>query len=150
MDRVIYRQNKGSSEKSKNDIEVPHIFNSWFVQFLLVIVSGVLIYSVYKSVNITSQKLDILRQAEREVEELRLDNLALSIRMEEMSTDEYLEKEARDRLNFGADGEMVFVLPESTMQLARDRVEKILSETDPTPVGVDALKVWVDFIVGGI
>lgn len=150
MDKVIYKQNRDTRDNSKKETELPKFLSSWIVQIAFVVVSVILLYSVYKSISITSQKLDILNQAEKEVEELRLKNLYLSIEMKDMATDQYLETEARNRLNFGADGEIVFVLPQSSMQLAREEIEKILSEDIENRNASNSLSLWIDFVLKGI
>ncbi len=98
-----------------------------------------------------TQKLEILKQAEREVEELRLANLHLSIEMKDMSTDRYLEKEARDRLNFGAQGEVAFVIPTNVLDLAKEEVERIVAPSQEsiyeTGNNVDE---WISFLLIGV
>lgn len=153
MDKVVYRKPNRSSNSSSRGGDGLKLFNSWYFQLGFVIISGVFLFNVYKSVRITSQKLDILKQAEMEVEDLRLKNLALSIEMLDMSTDDYLEKEARNRLNFGGVNEVAFVIPENSLGYARERVESILSVDDSGESVVDVVdgwSVWFDFVSSGV
>jgi len=126
MERVIrVRKERGVSQ---SNTELPAFFDSIFVKLILFGISIFILWSVYNSGKITLQKLDILKQAEREVEELRIQNLHLSLSILEMSTDKYLEKEARNRLNFGGEGEIVFVIPENVLEQS---IEEVRKETDP-------------------
>jgi cell division protein FtsB len=60
--------------------------------------------------------LEILNHAEKEVGDLRLDNLELLTLSEYMKSDEYLETEARNRLNLSGKGETVFVIPDEILK----------------------------------
>lgn len=151
MGKVIRVRKNREGISNKGNSELPQIFDSVFVKIFLIGISAFILWSVYNSVNITFQKLDILKRAEREVEDLRIQNLYLSISMKDMSTDKYLEREARNRLNFGDTGEIVFVIPENVMDQASSDVEKILESKqsnifEPT----FTLNSWWDFLLKGI
>lgn len=153
MDRVIYKKNRNAVRSSSNT-QTPKILNSWVLQLAFIGLSAILLFSIYKAVNITSAKLDILKQAEREVEELRLTNLSLSIAMLDMSTDKYLEKEARNRLNYGGSNEIAFVLPQNSLEYAKQKVVDILKEGNPSQLEsgstMENLDVWLQFISKGV
>ena len=138
-------------ESGKEDSDILPILNSLPVKLFFLITSIFILYSVYNSIKITVQKVGIHRQAEREVEELRLQNLHLSLGMKEMSTDRYLEKEARDRLNFGDNEEIVFVIPPNTLEEAKGEVEKIVKESESYSIGSKfTFLEWVEFLNRGI
>lgn len=151
MDRVIYKPKKdfinNEEEKSKNPIN-SFIGNS-FVKIVLIGVSLFLFYSIYNSVVITYQKIEISKHAREEVDKLRLENLKLALSLESMSSQEYIEVQARDRLNFSGSDEYIFVIPDSTLKSAQEQIEVFFSEpkekTD-TPV----YEVWIDFLKNGI
>jgi hypothetical protein len=94
------------------------------------------------------QKLSLLKQAEQEVTDLRLDNLELSLQLEEAGTRDNLEKEARDRLNYGEEGEVLFVIDEELVEVGKRRVDEILNPKQETE-DVKVLAQWVEFIIGG-
>lgn len=153
MDRIIYKKNR-SSVRSNSKTSSPKILNSWISQLVFIGLSAILLFSIYKAVNITSTKLDILKQAESEVEELRLTNLSLSIAMLDMSTDRYLEKEARNRLNYGGKNEIAFVLPQNSLEYAKEKVVEILkgggsTELEPGNT-IENLNVWLQFVSKGV
>ncbi len=91
MDRVIYKPNKdfinNEEEKSKNPVN-SFIGNS-FVKIVLIGVSLFLFYSIYNSVIITYQKIEISKHAREEVDKLRLENLKLTLSLESMSSQVY-------------------------------------------------------------
>ena len=151
MERRINIKNKTRVVQSNNGLELSEISNNWLFKIFAIGISSILLFSVYNSVKLTVQKLEILKQAEQEVEDLRVTNLALSIGITEMSTDKYLEKEARDRLNFGGKNEVVFVIPQSALDTAKERVEEIVNPPSESIYEQgNSIEDWVDFLVLGI
>lgn len=146
------RVRKNSEQSSQNEnVELGKIFDSPVIKIVLFAVSVFILFSVYNSVNITFQKLDILNKAEKEVENLRIENLYLSTSMKDMSTDKYLEKEARNRLNFSGANEIAFVIPDNVMEQAKIDVNRILESNEEEVLnGKFTLSSWVDFIMTGI
>ena len=116
---------------------------------LLIILSGILIYNITKSMIITSEKVQILSQAEKEVSDLRLDNLENLLLIEYMTSDEYLETEARNRLNLSKKGEVAFVIPEEILEKGLLQVERILNE-DERVSDIENWRIWQDFFIVGI
>jgi len=146
---IRFRKERGQSRSENSDI-VPFL-NSIPMKLILLGISIFILYSVYNSVKITVQKVEIHSQAQREVAELRLQNLYLSLSMKEMSTDRYLEKEARDRLNFGANEEIVFVIPENALEGVQDEVSNIVEDGEASPLsGEFTLSKWIEFVERGI
>jgi hypothetical protein len=104
---------------------------------------------VYNSIEITGQKIEISKKARKEVDELRLENLKLALALESMQTDEYLEVQARDRLNFAGNSEFLFVIPEPILESAEERVDTYLNgseEVEPVPTYMQ----WFEFVKAGI
>jgi cell division protein FtsB len=148
MKKVRYR---GKSRSKKNRIEenlINRILNSGLGQIVLLGVSVLMLLSVYRSFRQMAQKISLLKQAEQEVNELRLKNLELSLRIEETGGVENLEKEARDRLNYGRENEVVFVIEEELVEVGRGKVQAILLPEEEVSE-VDVLDEWLDFIVKG-
>lgn len=151
MDRRINIKSRDRVLKSNSGVEISRISNHWAFKIFALAVSTVLFFSVYNSVKITIQKLEILKKAEQEVEDLRLTNLHLSISIKDMSTDKYLEKEARDRLNFGGKDEVVFVIPDSTLGLAKEEVGSIINpQVDSVYEEGNNIGEWIEFIAVGV
>ncbi|MCD4756016.1 septum formation initiator family protein [bacterium] len=145
--RYDFKQRRSSKTKDREGF-VYRVFNSGVGKMLLLGMSLLLLLSVYRSVKQMGQKLSLLKQAEHEVEELRIENLELSLEMEEASTVEYLEREARDRLNYGQENEVVFVISDELVDIGIQKVEDILNpESNIEEVSV--WNEWVDFLVEG-
>lgn len=149
MDRVIrIRKQRGESQSRG---ELPAFFDSIPVKLLLVGITVFILWSVYNSGKITLQKLEILKQAEREVEDLRIQNLHLSLSILEMSSDKYLETEARNRLNYGGDGEIVFVIPANVLKESVKRIQKDRESTEMIGLNREfTLEKWLGFLSSGI
>ncbi len=151
MDKAIRVRKDRQEFQKEGNLEFMRVFNSIFVKIFFLGISAFILWSVYNSVNITIQKLEILKKAEREVEDLRIQNLYLSISVKDMSTDKYLEKEARNKLNFGDNGEILFVIPESVMtQAGKDISEIQQSRGRDIFENENRWNVWVKFILQGI
>lgn len=149
MDRVIrIRKQRGESQSRG---ELPAFFDSIPVKLLLVGITVFILWSVYNSGKITLQKLEILKQAESEVEDLRIQNLHLSLSILEMSSDKYLETEARNRLNYGGDGEIVFVIPANVLKESVKRIQKDRESTEMIGLNREfTLEKWLGFLSSGI
>jgi len=148
MPKVRYNKRNQSKRKAKESNWVNRILDSGIGQIVLLIISALLILSVYRSVKQMSQKISLLRQAEQEVRNLRIENLELSLRIENAGSIESLEKEARDRLNYGKENEIVFVIDEDLIEVGKEKVQAILYPEEEI-VEEDVLDDWVDFIVRG-
>jgi len=151
MERRINIKNREKKVDNGSGLELTELSNNWLFKIFAVGVSGILLFSVYNSAKLTIQKEEILKKAEQEVEDLRVTNLELSIGIKEMSTDKYLEKEARDRLNFGGKDEIVFVIPQNALDLAKEKVNTIVSPTQQSIYdNGNSMEKWIDFLVLGI
>ncbi|NMC09331.1 hypothetical protein GYA44_03365 [Candidatus Microgenomates bacterium] len=148
MDRVIFRE-KREEISANNSIEIEGLLNNIPAKILFIVISGFLFYNVFHSVRITIQKLEILKQARLEVESLRLDNLELALNLENMQSLEYVEVQARDRLNFGSKNEYVFVIPEASLDEAKNNLDELFAENVSTEKK-ETYRVWLDFVSKGI
>ncbi len=148
MDRVVYRQ-PDKRVKQEKEIVIMSLFNSPVAKIVLLGISVFLVYNIFHSIGITVQKVDILNKARVEVEDLRLKNLGLASLLERMQTVEYLEVEARDRLNFAGKKDIVFVIPESMYPVAEEYVNELFSEkrAEKNEYGFEA---WKSFLTSGI
>ena len=127
MDKVTYRSNNLPRHEVKKDF-APVLFGNWAAKFVFLSVSAFLVYNVAHSVNITTQKVDILKNARQEVEKLRVTNLELDTQLQNMQSSQYIEVEARDRLNYSGSGETSFVISDELMATAKERLDGILNE----------------------
>ncbi len=151
MNKTFNIKNRDRVLTKKSGIEFSQISNHWLFKLSALVVSIIVLYSVFNSILITIKKVDILKNAEKEVNSLRLENLNLSIGIKDMSTDQYLEKEARDRLNFGGKGEVVFVIPETMIKYAKTEVDSIVNPpVEPVYESGSNIDKWLQFLVLGV
>lgn len=148
MDKVVYRTN----DKIKSDVKpvaINPFFTNIFTKISLLIVSVFLLYNVYHSVIITVEKVKISKNAIEEVNSLRITNLELELELESMNSFEYVEVQARNRLNFSGENEYVFVIQEELMSRAKESVQSYLYPSDNSK-DVSGYKRWFDFVYDGI
>lgn len=149
MEKAINIKRINREKESRNGIS--KISGHWIFKVVSIAVFILVMYFISNSVRITIQKVDILKKAEKEVQDLRLENLYLSVGIKEMSSDKYLEKEARDRLNFGGKDEVVFVIPDSTLEFSKAKVEDIVTpKVELVYESGGNLNEWLSFILNGV
>ncbi len=123
-----------------------------FLQIMFVLLSVFMFYNIGRSLYQTNQKFTVLKRAENEVDELREDNIELVIGLDDVNSDEFIEAEVRDRLNYGRDGEVQLIIEEDLV----DRTLKYLNEKE---IGFDDAKeysrneifnIWIEFFLKGM
>ena len=147
MDKIKYNK-RGRGKNNQEQGFLIRLLDSGLGKISLIILSILMLLSVYRSFRQMGQKLSLLKQAEQDVTELRLENLELSLQIEEAGTIDSLEKEARDRLNYGQEGEVLFVIDDDLVEIGKRRVNDILNPKKETEE-VEVLAQWVEFIIGG-
>jgi len=147
MDEIKYNK-RGRGKNNQEQGFLIRLLDSGLGKISLIILSILMLLSVYRSFRQMGQKLSLLKQAEQEVTDLRLENLELSLQIEEAGTIDSLEKEARDRLNYGQEGEVLFVIDDDLVEIGKRRVNDILNPKKETEE-VEVLAQWVEFIIGG-
>jgi len=79
----------------------------------------ILVFSLYLVFVLGRELFNLLKKGERtknteeKVVELKRENKALKERLEYVKSDEFVEKEARDKLNMAKEDEIIVVLPEN-------------------------------------
>ncbi len=123
--------------------------------FFMISFTAFLAYHVFLALNIRDEKLTILKVAEQDVENLRIQNLELVLEKAEIVSVDYIEKEARDKLRYSAEGEVLFVIPEELLE--SDWVEEELAlakgatGSQEEKNTQEIIKVWFDFLfVNGV
>lgn len=145
MDKVTYRPNRKVVRKKESEA-LNSLMSSFVVKSLFLMLSFFLFYNILHSIKITSQKLDILDRAEVEVNTLRVKNLKLGLKLEEMKEVSYLEVEARDRLNFSGENEIVFVVPDSLMEKSQESLDLILNDSC-SQGDLSTIEVWKEWLI---
>jgi cell division protein FtsB len=148
MDKVSYRSNDLPRRIVKKSI-APAVFGNTFVKIGFVLISVFLLYNVTHSIDITMQKVGILENARSEVETLRVTNLKLATQLQNMQSPEYIEVEARDRLNFSGNKDLVFVIPDGLLSTAKERLDSILN-AKPIESEKTILQQWGELLIQGV
>lgn len=89
--------------------------------------------------------MELLDQAQEEVSDLRLRNLELEQKRQEILGEDYVEKEARDRLYYVKKGETMVVLPETGDY---EEPEDVTEEAEDE--GEYGWAVWWEFLKNGV
>lgn len=118
------------------------------LQLSFILVTAFMIYNVGRSISQTNQKLQILSQAEAEVQQLRLENINLFLESNSTNTDDYIEAEARNRLYYSRPGETQYIIPET--MLRRYMNSSASPVVDGEVEGKSTIDAWVDFFTQGI
>lgn len=100
------------------------------VAIVLIGISGLLFVNSARSVMTAYNRSLLLQQAEDEVNALRIENLKLTEKKDEMMEDSYVEEEARNRMIYVKDGEIVIVLPETGQESVLGEKEDDLNVYD--------------------
>ena len=148
MDRFIYKESRKKNRRKRSS-GPNSLFNNFVTRVTLLIVSVFLLYNVGNSISITIQKLDILQKARVEVDNLRLKNLELALLLDDIQGVEYLEIQARDRLNFAGEEEYVFVIPEEVLENTQSDLEALLRDGKEKE-RQKVYEIWGDFLSGGV
>jgi cell division protein FtsB len=147
MYTIAYKPNRlRTNSVTKNNI-APAILGNTLVKLVFIGISIFFFYNIIHSVEITVQKLNILKAARKEVESLRVTNLELATQLQSMQSPEYIEVEARDRLNFSGANDVIFVIPEALLESASERLTMILDEKEL--VKKSNLEAWTDLLIEG-
>ncbi|MDD3474829.1 MAG: septum formation initiator family protein [Candidatus Dojkabacteria bacterium] len=148
MKKVKYEVRNRSSVNNGQSNFVSKFLDSGIAKIILIGISILMLLSVYRSIMQMGQKISLLKQAEQEVRELRLENLELSLEVDEAGTIENLEKEARDRLNYGNEDEVAFVIDDELMELGKEKVQEILNPEEESS-SIDIVAQWKEFLFEG-
>jgi len=101
--------------------------------------------------NIAHQKNLILEQAKEEVTQLRIENVKLVMESTSVGTEDYVIREARNRLNYSKEGEIRVVIPDNVIASIRAKYENIPDESNALSGNLkDNLMIWQDFVINGI
>jgi cell division protein FtsB len=124
-------------------------FVSIGLSIIFIALSGLLVANSIKSVSTAHQRSLLLDQAKLEVQDLRLRNLELMQELDYVTSSSYVEEEARNRLLYTKNDEVLVVLPQ-TGEKVQD--EEVLGESDEattseSPGGWDR---WLSLLIDGV
>lgn len=122
-------------------------FSSVAVIILFLGLTAFMTYNIFRTLTLSGQKLQVLEQAEQEVEQLRLDNIKLVMQRNDVITDDYIETQARNRLNYSKKGETQVVIPDTVIEKLKDQ-SAVMGVNDSNQASV--LEKWLEFFTKGL
>jgi cell division protein FtsB len=138
MNEVIFKR----KAQSKGDPGILGVV----ISACLIIFSIFLLYNVVKSVQITQGKLQILAQAEKDVDTLRLENIRLIMQKDSIETKDYIETQARNKLNYAKPNEKVFIISDLAYKNAGLLLDTMLASKTTLTTSTDLLHSWTSFL----
>lgn len=101
------------------------------------LISGLIIFiSLYLIVSLSREILELIRKEEviekeqLKLEELKVENQILSEKLEYFQSEEFVEKEAREKLGLAKEGETIVILPEGFENIMEsNQPEEKIAET---------------------
>lgn len=98
---------------------------------LIFIFSLYLIVSLSRGIIDLFQKEKIIEKEEAKLEELRVGTEKLKEELEYVQSEEFVEKEAREKLGLAKEGETVLVLPENFEEMVEESQKEVEPEEPP-------------------
>jgi cell division protein FtsB len=140
---------------NQRKIQKENRFLKTMIVFALVLSIVFLSYHFFRTLNITNEKLKILEIAQEDVAQLRMENLKLVLEKSEIVSIDYIEKEARDKLRYSKDDEILFVIPDELLESSFIQEELALARgflnEEEDMDTQEVFQVWFDFLfVSGI
>lgn len=99
----------------------------------------ILVLGIYLIVSLVQQSVSLwraeerIKMAQRKAEEARQENEKLVEELKYVQSEEFVEKEARDKLGLGKEGETIVVLPQDLIEKKVDKVKKEQEEQEKIP-----------------
>lgn len=105
-----------------------------YSNYLLILLFVFLLASFVRNIVKTGKAKKQIQEAETRVEKLREEGRQLSEKVQAVKSQEYIEKQLRDKLGLAKEGETVVVLPDDEIlrKLAPTRLEEEETLPDPT------------------
>lgn len=122
MRRKRKTKNKSLDSKPK--------FASFLISVVFLGLAGVMMVNSVRSIMTAYKRNQLLDQAKEDVYMLRKKNLELDQRREEVMGETYVETEARDRMYYSKDGEVVVVLPDTSEVIVVDEKDAVDEQSD--------------------
>ncbi|MBN1618522.1 septum formation initiator family protein [Candidatus Dojkabacteria bacterium] len=126
---------------------------SFFLSIFMIALSVLLVINSAKSIILAYRRSLLLEQARQEVYDLRLRNLELVSEKSNVMSEEYVETEARDRLSYAKDGEVIVVLPDtaqSDISVSQDEEYLIPNDESAEVKNSEGFTRWWSILRDGI
>lgn len=150
MENVLFTKSKSTQKVENRGSKRGGFGENIVLVFVVIAISGFLLYQTYKSISLTLQKLDIYSQAQDDVDTLRLKNLDLLLESNKVKTDYYVEAEGRDRLHLSKNDEFVFIISDELLESSElEAYYRGFFEVDGQLTYSAGLNGWIEFVLQG-
>ncbi len=105
-----------------------------YSEYLLILLSILLVISLTRNILKIRGADKKIEDAERELEDSRVENQELKVEIEALQSDEYIEKQFRDKLGLARESEIILVLPEKEILKKLAPRKENEEETLPDPL----------------
>lgn len=102
-----------------------------YLNYVLIFISILLMVSLVRNIVRINNVNQSIKEEEEKVEKIRQENEELTARLEILRSDEYKEKQLRDKLGLAKEGELIVVLPDD--EVLRSLAPKHVEEQDSLP-----------------
>ncbi len=102
------------------------------IRLIIIAVSAVLVVNLSRSIWDLWRRRDILGERQAVLERLQEENKRLQTELEEAQSQEFIEKEARNRLGLAREGEEVILMPNLPAGKAGDEFQMSNGKTETT------------------
>lgn len=86
------------------------------LKYLILILGIYFLVSTSRNLWRLWQARDLTTQAQQQVDQLQAENQQLQDRLKEVQTDEYVERQAREKLNLVKPGETIVIIPKELLE----------------------------------
>lgn len=142
---------KFSRKKLEKDKEFVSV--NFMLQIVFIFITLLMFYNIGKSLVQTDYKYEVLKQAEEEVALQRLENIRTVMEADRVYDPEFTEEEARNRLNYGRDGEIQLVISEALINEAKKELKYTEQGEDLEQLylaDTSNVEAWIHFFLKGI
>lgn len=101
------------------------MLSRYFLNMAVAFAGVLLVLNLARSIIALSKKGELVKQAEEKLAQERLENDELKRELSEVQSPDYIEKEAREKLNLGKEGEIVIILPSIPPEPGEKLIEEL-------------------------
>lgn len=102
-----------------------------YLNYVLIFISILLMVSLVRNIIRINNVNQSIKEEEEKIEKIRQENEELKAKLEILRSDEYKEKQLRDKLGLAKEGELIVVLPDD--EILRSLAPKIEEEEEFLP-----------------
>jgi len=86
-------------------------FQNKILRIILIIISFILAVNLFRSHKTLKDRADYIKDAENRLKEEEVTKIELERKLAQVQSREYIEKQIREKLNLGKEGEVVVIIP---------------------------------------